>query len=691
MLKKIMDEFSKETSGDIAKQHVEQICRYHRIQASPGYREAARWCKEALENYGLDARLLEYPADGKTMYWTQLMFKEWSIGKAELKIVEPKESAKILARFSENRMSIIQRSSPTPPKGVNADLVVLENGEDPREYERLNVRGKIVLTSGDVERVRSLAVDKHGAIGIVTDRMAEFLPVRQRTDLPDALQYTSFWWQRGQKPCFGFVISPRQGNELRKLIRKQRGKKALRLHTKVNSRFYAGKVENVTAVIKGRTEEEVLVVAHLCHPQPSANDNASGCGTVIEVARTLQKLVSEKRLPRPKRTIRFLLGPEMTGTYAYLATSKHAIRNTVAAINLDMVGENQELCKSPLLLESPPQATNSYVADLLEAILERVSTDATSLSGTSNYALFKQATIPFSGGSDHYILSDPTVGIPCPMIIQWPDKFYHTSEDTIDKVDPDMLRRVALLTGTYAFFIANAGFEEAVWLANESLARFKRTIALSVQRKTSELLDRLRTVDKSKAERRKTAGKAVRYLGQYIGHLASREIESIKALSRLVEGSRRTEFLAVISAKNSQINSIAEQEYRNAIETLRHLLHGAQEVEAILRIKVRPSELERKAMQIVPKRKLPGPINMRFLIGKLESKDREELRIIVRKMIEQQEGILPVLALYWTDGKRTLKAISDLVYMETGKEALKELLFFFNLLEKTKLVEIRKA
>lgn len=440
MLKGIMNPISRETSGAIAKHHVEEICRYHRIQASPGFRQAAEWCQQTFQEYGLPAKILEYPADEKTTYWAQTMFKEWSIDEAELRIVEPKESAKILARFHEDKYSIVQRSHPTPTGGVEAELAVLENGEDPKEYERTDVRNKIVLTSEDVERVRSLAVDKHGALGIVTDRMAEFPPVRQRTDLPDALQYTSFWWQRGQKPCFGFVLSPRQGGELRKLVRGRKGKTPVRLCAKVKSQFYDGRIENATATIRGKTDNEILVVAHLCHPQPSANDNASGCGALIEVARTLQKLVKEKQLPQPRRTIRFLLVPEMTGTYAYLATNKRLIPKTLAAINLDMVGENQELCKSPLLIESPPQATSSYVVDLLEAILERISTEAKSLAATSSYGLFKQAMVPFSGGSDHYILSDPTVGVPCPMLIQWPDKFYHTSEDTIDKVDPLILR-----------------------------------------------------------------------------------------------------------------------------------------------------------------------------------------------------------------------------------------------------------
>jgi len=688
MLKQLMDEVSREISGTMAKQHVAQISRYHRIQASPGFREAANWCKATLRSYGLDTKLLKYPADGKTAYWTQLMYKEWSVNEAELRIVEPRTSAKLLARFSENKMSIIQRSSPTPAKGVQAELVVLENGEEPGEYKKIDVRGRIVVTSGDVERVRSLAVDKYGAIGIVTDRMAEFPPIRQRTDLPDALQYTSFWWHSKRKPCFGFVISPRQGNELRKLIRTQKGKRPVKVYAKVDSQFYNGRIENVSAVIRGRTNEEVLVVAHLCHPQPSANDNASGCGAVIEVARTLHSLIAEKRLPRPKRTMRFLLVPEMTGTYAYSATNKHIIHRTLAAINLDMVGENQDLCKSSLLIESPPEATSSYVVDLMENLLERISTDAKSLGGTFSYALFKHVMIPFSGGSDHYILSDPTVGVPCPMLIQWPDKYYHTSEDTIDKVDPEMLRRVAVLTATYAYFIANAGYEEAVWLANECLARFKVRLSLSIQKKISDLIDKLRITCRKKTERKETIERFVRDLGAYTSYLALRKAESIRRISKLVEKSRQREFAIVMSATISEIETLTDHEHQRALVELQHLVPEAKNMKQILRRKPTISRLEKKAMRIVPRRMFPGPISTRFLLSKLGEKDREKLRAMEKRMTEL--GVLPVLALYWTDGQRTLKAISDLTYFETGKKALKELGLIFDLLEEADLLQIRR-
>jgi Zn-dependent M28 family amino/carboxypeptidase len=40
-------------------------------------------------------------------------------------------------------------------------------------------------------------------------------------------------------------------------------------------------------------EEEIAFSCHLDHQRPGANDNASGCVTILEVARTLQKLIAE--------------------------------------------------------------------------------------------------------------------------------------------------------------------------------------------------------------------------------------------------------------------------------------------------------------------------------------------------------------------------------------------------------------
>ena len=321
------------------------IARYHRIQASPGFRQAAHYCLERLREAGIQAEVLSFPSNDKTRYWSAQMFQEWEATEAALHLVEPEDERRKLADFRDCPISLIQRSVSFEGE---AEVALLEDGEEEAEYERLDWRGKVVFTKGDLNRVRELAVEKRGAVGIIFDGMRETPLVRARMDVPDALQYTSFWWTGQEQKCFGFVLSPRGGERLRRLIKKrtQNGESPIKVRAKVVSRLYDGEIEVVSALIPGETSEEVVIVAHLCHPRPSANDNASGAAAALEVARTLQRLVDEGKLAQPKRGIRFLWVPEMTGTYAYLATHEDEIERMVAGLNLDMVGQNQELCGS---------------------------------------------------------------------------------------------------------------------------------------------------------------------------------------------------------------------------------------------------------------------------------------------------------------------------------------------------------
>ncbi|MEW5935069.1 MAG: DUF4910 domain-containing protein, partial [Bacillota bacterium] len=405
---------------------------------------------------------------GQHRYWTHCPGPEWQCEDAELTLLAPERRR--LARWEEHRLSLIQRSAPTPPEGVECPLVLLSNPEDPASYRDADLQGKALMVDGDLQIIRRLAAPR-GVIGLVTDGMREFPPVRRSGDLPDALQYTSFWWNPGEEPMWGFVLSPRAGQELRRLLR-DAGPAGLPVHARVRSRFYPGSMDVLSALLPGSSPEEVMVVAHLCHPQPSANDNASGSAAAVEALISIATLISRGTLARPRRGIRLLLVPEINGTTCYLASHPEVLGRTVAAVNLDMVGERQDLCGSTLQVEAGPLATPSFASDLLALIMREALAEGSNWAGTAPLPALRWAETPFSGGSDHYLLGDPTVGIPCPMIIQWPDRFYHTSEDTPDKVDPGVLARVAAATAAYALFLAEAHLPQATWLAGEMVARF---------------------------------------------------------------------------------------------------------------------------------------------------------------------------------------------------------------------------
>ncbi len=668
MLNTLVDIVRSEVSGGIAFDYVAGIARFHRIQASPGFREAAHWCAARLEEAGVRAEILTYPARFGQRYWSQVMFQEWSCRKAVLDLIEPPAEARRLADFRVNRQAVIQRSTSTPPGGLTAGVVVVDKADVPDSYQGRDVAGKFVLFTGVAQEAYRLAVVERGAVGLLTDQMPEYPPVRAAFELPKATTYTSFWHQGPpEKPAVGFVLTPSEGVRLRRLV--QSGA-PLTLRAEVDASLYDGQIENVSAVIPGAeagggfAPEEVLLVAHLCHPQPSANDNASGSGALIETARALAALIECGRLPQPRRSIRFLLVPEMTGTYAYLAARKPGAAKTVAALNLDMVGENQALTGGPLLLEDLPLASPDYVSDLLAAVVEALSTEGRSLHGPAAHPLFMFARSSFSGGSDHYILSDPTVGIPCPMLIQFPDRFYHTSADTIDKVDPVMLGRVATMAAAYVYFWASAGPREAVWLARVMAGRHARDI--------SQLVDR-------EADKTGSAGVP---LTRRLGFLAERKAESLRALAQALGGKDAGTWLETVAR---EVREAAAREERRLAEMLSDLdrwpagldlgpapgrpaAAGASPAVAAAAAAVAPSERTDSRWAAlagcVPRRVCPGPVEQRALLGALSPERRAHWAAWFRGNERGQH--LAAQALYWMDGSRALTEVADCLEVETG-------------------------
>ena len=216
MLADLITTLSREFSGVAAKDYVAHIIRHHRIRNSPGFRDAAQYVLDALAQAGVAAEIISVPMRDGLRYWGQTGFQGWEASAGTLDIVQPVEAQTRLCDYRESKFALIQRSGPTAP--VEAEVVVLGDGTELSEYAGLDLAGKLVLTRGEVGRVRELAVERYGALGLLFDGMKDWLPVRQPLDLPDARQYTQFSWRGSEKRCFGFVLSPRQGAALRQLV-----------------------------------------------------------------------------------------------------------------------------------------------------------------------------------------------------------------------------------------------------------------------------------------------------------------------------------------------------------------------------------------------------------------------------------------------------------------------------------------
>jgi hypothetical protein len=233
----------------------------------------------------------------------------------------------------------------------------------------------------------------------------------------------------------------------------------------------------VTATIPGTDPAagEVVYSCHLDHQRPGANDNASGCVTILESARLLNKLITSGKLPRPHRTLRFIWGPEVEGTMAFLSSHPEIRRALRADVHMDMVGGDPYKNKSILHVTETPWSLPSFVTDVgalfADAIRDgaavyaedgshaeaAVLEDRNGAPGTRNEFLADRT--PYAEGSDHDDYDSSTIAVPSLYLRDWPDIYIHTDHDTLEQIDPTKLRRVALLGAAsgYTYAALDAG------------------------------------------------------------------------------------------------------------------------------------------------------------------------------------------------------------------------------------------
>lgn len=470
MIRNNVQQILKYVSGDRAFQTVAEISTYHRIQCSTGFRAAANHVKERMDKMGIPAEVLSFESKERGFWGTYPTFQEWDITNAWCDLVVPYETR--LADFDACPISIMQKSIAVDLRNTPTPVVMLDKGPRESAYRNFDFNGKIVFYRGDINDVYEWVVEKRGAIGLLTDFVLQDPHVRERHDQSDTRRYTSFWWKPDQKKAFGFVLTPRQGDKLAAICTEMAAKKQYPMVTcYVDSKLYDGHIEDVTAFLPGETDEEILLVGHLCHPRSSANDNASGCAAVMEAMRTIHDLVEMGKLPPLKRGIRMLLVPEFPGSYAYLEKIGKASSKIKAAFNLDMVGARQDRGYGPITITDLPLATPSLVSDAAAVVLDEINHEVTGMVKEAFCPMFNSHLTPFTGGSDHIVYSDPMTNIPCLMLGQWPDKYYHTSTDTLDKVDPYILSRSAALAAGYAYSLANLEAADLAPICDTGLAR----------------------------------------------------------------------------------------------------------------------------------------------------------------------------------------------------------------------------
>jgi hypothetical protein len=483
-----------EISGDRSFEHIRVLTQWHRNSGMEGYFKAMDYvAAEARKNGLADVSIIKQPyhnPDGTPRNYTAKSAELWITSPFELKLADIGDHALYLSDNSRDA-------------DVEAELVWIDDASD-EVLKTIDVKGKIVLTRGNPGNAVNNAVHKYGAIGVVAYTTSES---KSELDFPDQLPWTRISPPRkDQKDTFAFSLSPRKGENLRRLLetkemqdifatgQRTMGGKVM-VKAKVDTDIGAENAQTGTGMVEGwikgtkYKDQQIVITAHLQEEQGSANDDGSGSGNILELARVFNKLIKEGKIPPPKRDLRFWWSDEIYSEYQYIRSNPGSEKKMLANLHQDMTGAKQSMGGRVQHLIFNPHSRTSYLDALFESIGEFVilSNNAFIQAGRSGgyprphsqpiYATrgtrepFNARFVPYFGSSDNLVFVEGIIGVPAVASINWDDFYIHSSDDDLDNLDQTQLQRNNFIIGAMALYLAYAEADDIPLLASETYAQ----------------------------------------------------------------------------------------------------------------------------------------------------------------------------------------------------------------------------
>jgi hypothetical protein len=422
-----------EVSSERLWQHAQTIAQWERTSGTPGETAAVDYFQAQLASFGLTTRRYEFDS---LLGWPES-------AKVELAGAERRSFAAITHAFTPS----------TTLDGVEAELLYLGTGEE-ADFARQSVAGKIVLLDGMPAPVKVLRAQQFGAAGqihVQSDRVLHELCVSPiwGTPTPRTAPYLP------TVPAAS--IGSADGDALKRRV--SQGSTIVRLTTKT---FWDWrKTPLLTADLSGTIEPErfVLFSGHQCSWYYGAMDNGTANATMLEVARVLAAHRDQLR-----RSVRIAFWPGHThGRYSgstwYFDNFWEDLHdNCVLHVNVDSTGARGATLYQAL---SMPETRDFALAAVHDAIGVEAEPERQSRAGDQSFwgcgvpsvfmdlsAVPPELAANMGTGS---LFSAPEQGQSRPRGgLPW---WWHTAEDTIDKIDPEVLTRdtrVYLLTNLRA-------------------------------------------------------------------------------------------------------------------------------------------------------------------------------------------------------------------------------------------------
>jgi aminopeptidase YwaD len=446
-----------------------------RIAGNPQFDQSLEWIDARLRAAGIATRYDTIPSTSQG----------WEQRDATLRLDGP--AGEIVLSVSQDRVPLAINSFSTPAGGTAARLVDVGTGTEAKAYEGKDVAGAVILADGPLAPVWNQAVKARGAVGVISAQIAGYT---QPGSTPNVLQWGSIPYTP-DRPSFGFKATPRAARRLRERL----AAGPVQVHVAVETVFHRRPVRTLVAEFPGSRwpDDRVVLVAHV--QEPGANDNASGCGSLVAAALALQKAIADGALPRPARTLTLLWGDENRASDAWIAEDKSRVSRVLAMMSLDMTGEDTTKTGGTFLIEKGPDPTavwprpsdphtewgasevdrslvvGSFLNDLHLGVALRRARD-TGWSVRTN---------PYEGGSDH--TSFTKAGVPSLLNWHFTDRYYHTNLDTLDKVSEPALGHVATVVATTAMFLGST--DESDVAPMEAYLGTARAARLDTERRTA--------------------------------------------------------------------------------------------------------------------------------------------------------------------------------------------------------------
>ncbi|MGC4087733.1 MAG: M20/M25/M40 family metallo-hydrolase [Polyangiaceae bacterium] len=396
-----------------------------RLSGSAGLEHAVAWAERTFQADGHE-RVRAEPVD--VPHWVR------GAESAELQTTPPRTLHPLT----------LGGSVPTPPSGVTAELLVMRSFDE-LEARKAEVNGKIVLFDHPMRKEGNPAQNYGEALPYRSTAAMRAAPYGALAVLTRSLTANSLGaahtgsMRYAEPPARKIPAAALPVEEVELLSRLSARHKGLKIKlTLLPKTLPDARSANVLAELGGREkpEEIVLLGAHLdsWDVGQGAQDDGAGVVTVMQALTTLRELGL-----KPRRTIRAVLYTNeengLRGAKNYAEVHRDELPRHVAAFEID-VGAG-----APLGFMTDGEV--AYAHDVVE--IARLLTPIGAASVFPGYP-----------GEDVGALRPAAV----PLFGVWLDvshyfDVHHSAADTLDKVDPENLKKSVAALATQAYVIAD--------------------------------------------------------------------------------------------------------------------------------------------------------------------------------------------------------------------------------------------